>query len=98
MSYFRRDARVDANQPQIVEAFRDLGCSVLIVSPLKKCGDLLVGKNKKNVLVEIKDGSKPPSARKLTKDEREFRDSWRGYAVTVETLDDVIALVQELNS
>ena len=95
---FRRAAKVDANQAEIVKAFRKMGCSVLIISQLKNCTDLVIGKNKKNVMVEVKDGSKPPSARKLTDGEQKFRDGWFGSAVTVESLDDVIEVVRELDS
>lgn len=95
---FRRAARVDENQAQVVKAFRKLGCSVLIISQLKNCADLVCGKNGKNILVEVKDGRKPPSARKLTNGEQKFRDSWFGAAVTVESLDDVVRVVKELEA
>jgi hypothetical protein len=35
-------------------------------------------KRGRNYLIEIKDGSKPPSKRKLTSDEQEWHDTWRG--------------------
>jgi hypothetical protein len=95
---FRMAARVDKNQPQIVKTFRDLGCTVLILSQLKTGLDVLVGKHKINVLVEIKDGEKVPSARKLTKDEKKFIDSWKGWAEVVESVDDAIALVRKLDA
>ncbi|SOD42395.1 hypothetical protein [Nitrosovibrio sp. Nv4] len=95
---FRRAAKVDANQPEIVEAFRKMGCSVLIISQLKGCLDLVVAKNRKTVIVEVKDGSKPPSARQLTPLERVFLDAWRGEAVIVESLDDVLRVVKELEA
>lgn len=86
--------RVDANQVQIVQLFRSLGCSV---KPLHMVGDgfpdLAVGCSGVNLLVEVKDGSKPPSARKLTTDEQKWHDGWRGQRCIVETEDDVIKLV-----
>jgi len=88
----RRAAKVDDNQPDIVKAFRGLGWSVLIVSQLKRCCDLFVSKNGRTVAVEIKDGSKVPSRRKLTEGETEFRDSWQGEWRLVESVDDVIEL------
>ena len=39
--------------------------------------------------VEVKDGSKPPSARKLTPDEAKFRHAWKGGYRLVENLDHV---------
>ena len=87
-----RAARVDANQPEIVAEFRRLGWSVLIISQLKNCCDIVVGKNGFNVLVEIKDGSKPPSQQKLTAGEDKFLKSWFGEWVIIRSIDDVTAL------
>jgi hypothetical protein len=92
---FRVAARVDGNQGEIVAAFRKLGFSVLIISQLKKCCDLVVSKRLTG-LVEIKDGDLPPSKRKLTKDEEEFRASWKGPYFIVESLDDVMKVAKEL--
>ena len=91
--------RVDANQVQIVQLFRSLGCSV---KPLHMVGDgfpdLAVGCSGVNLLVEVKDGSKPPSARKLTDDEQVWHDEWRGQKCIVETDQDVINLVNKTRS
>jgi hypothetical protein len=92
----RRAAKVDANHAEIVGYFRKFGCSVLNISQLKNCGDLVVAKCQKTVIVEVKDGSKPPSARKLTKGEGEFSNAWQGIYAVVEDLSDVIALVKAL--
>ena len=92
----RRAAKVDANHKEVVAAFRKFGCSVLNISQLKNCGDLVVAKNHKTCIVEVKDGSKPPSARKLTKGEGDFADAWKGIYAVVEDLSDVIALVKAL--
>ncbi len=93
---FRRAAMIDANQPEIVDAFRKLGCSVLIISQLKNCCDAFIAKGGVTVAVEIKDGTLPPSKRKLTDGEREFRESWRGHYAVVESIDDVTNLVKVL--
>jgi len=90
-----RAARVDANQPEIVKAFRKLGWSVLIISQLKNCFDILVSKNGRTVAVEIKDGSKPPSQRKLTQGEQKFKDEWQGDYRVIESVCDVEALNRE---
>jgi len=42
------------------------------------CPDIAVGFAGLTMLVEIKDGAKPPSQQKLTDDEREFFDTWKG--------------------
>jgi Holliday junction resolvase len=92
-----RIARVDKNQKEIVEAFRKFGCSVLMLHTVGHgCPDIAVGKNKKTVLVEIKDGNKVKSAKELTKDEQKFHDEWQGSLFIVENLGDVIALVNGL--
>lgn len=93
----RRAAKVDANHGEIVAAFRKFGCSVLPLHTVGGgCPDMAVGKCKKTVLVEVKDGNKPPSARALTKDEQKFHDEWLGGVFVVENLSDVIALVKGL--
>jgi hypothetical protein len=90
----RRSARVDANQKQIVEGLRRSGASVLITSQLKNCFDILVGFRGINYIMEIKDGDKPPSQRKLTEGEQKFKDTWRGgeYHI-VESLDDALKVI-----
>ena len=85
----RTAARVDKNQPEITKAFRERGWSVLIISQLKNCCDIIVAKNGRTICVEIKDGEKPPSAQKLTKGEQEFRSRWLGDYVIVNCLADV---------
>jgi hypothetical protein len=89
---FRRAARVDDNQPAIVAEFRKLGWSVLIISQLKKCCDIFVAKGGVTIAVEIKDGDKPPSARKLSEGEQDFRDNWLGRWELIESINDVIEL------
>jgi len=84
-----RAARVDANQPEIVKAFRDLGWSVLTISQLKNCCDIVVAKAGTTVMVEVKDGSKPPSAQKLTEGEAKFFSAWKGNWEIVKSIDDV---------
>ena len=86
--------RVDANQKQIVESLRKIGCSVTVLSMVGKgCPDILVGKDGKNFLFEIKDGEKVPSQKKLTPDEVKFRDNWRGQVDIVESINDAVAII-----
>lgn len=89
---FRRAARVDANQAEIVALFRRLGWSVLIVSQLKNCCDIFVAKHGRTIAVEIKDGLKPPSQRKLSEGEQKFKDEWLGEWMLVESIDDVLSI------
>jgi len=70
--------RIDANQNAIVDALRKAGASVRIISQGDGIPDLLVGYDGFTVLMEVKDGDKPPSARKLTDAEQKFFNEWRG--------------------
>ena len=86
---FRRAARKDNNHTTIVKAFRKLGWSVLDTAQLKNCVDLIVAKAGYTVAVEVKDGAKPPSARKLTPGELKFKQSWNGPYFLVLDVGDV---------
>lgn len=89
-----RAARIDANQPEIVEALREAGCSVQLLHMVGKgCPDLLVGWQGINCLVEVKDGSKPPSARKLTPDQVDWHGSWLGQVTVVCGVDEALKAV-----
>ena len=90
----RRNARVDANQKQIVKALRKAGASVLITSQLKNCFDILVGYNNKNFIMEIKDGEKPPSQQRLTPGEEKFKNEWNGgvYHI-VKSVDEALRII-----
>ena len=81
--------KVDANQPEITEALRKIGASVLILSDVGKgCPDILVGWRGVNYLMEIKDGDKVLSKRRLTPDEDIFHNTWDGQVATVECIED----------
>jgi len=43
-------------------------------------------------MIEIKDGSKPPSKRKLSEGEQKFRDNWQGEYALVICNEDVISI------
>ena len=69
--------RTDRNQKSIVSGLRALGADVLILAGVGHgCPDLLVKFRSKLYLLEVKDGSKPPSARTLTEQERLFHLVW----------------------
>lgn len=86
--------RRDANETEIVKALRALpGTSVVqLDAPL----DLLVGRRGVNLLLEVKDGSKPPSKRRLTDKEQAFFDSWEGQRAVVEDPGEAVSLVLDL--
>lgn len=91
---FRRAARTDDNQTEIVKTFRSLGWYVLIISQLKNCCDLMVSKGGRTVAVEVKDGKKPPSQRKLSTGEDKFKNQWLGEYALIESIDDVLNLTR----
>jgi hypothetical protein len=80
----RRAAKIDANHAEIVKALRAIGCSV---QPLHMvgggCPDLAVGYRGQNFWLEVKDGTKPPSQRRLTPDQVKWVDAWKGGQVWV---------------
>jgi len=76
----RLKAKVDTNHRQIVARLRAHGASVANTHTVGSgFPDCAVGYRGKTYLVEIKDGDKPPSARKLTPDEQRWHDEWRGH-------------------
>ena len=74
----RRAARVDENQGLIVKALRACGATVRIITQGDGIPDLLVGYRGHTILMEVKDGNKPPSARQLTTAEQIFFEQWTG--------------------
>lgn len=80
----RRAARRDANEQDIIKALRECGAYVKSIND-EGTFDLLVSYRGMTLLLEVKDGAKPPSARKLTDAEQKFHDEWPGknlYIVT----------------
>lgn len=90
----RRFARTDSNQAEIVDAFRKLECTV---TPTHQLGsgfpDLAVGVAGVNLLVEVKDGDKSPSDRRLTEDELHWHAEWCGQSCIVENVQDAVLLI-----
>lgn len=90
--------RTDANQGEIVKALRDMKATVQILSAVGKgCPDILIGYRGHNFLAEIKDGKKPPSARKLTEDEAKFHDEWKGHVCILNSIEDAINLITKID-
>lgn len=87
----RKTARVDANQSAIVDALRAVGASVQSLAMVGRgVPDLLVGFRAQNWLLEVKDGGKPASARRLTPDETAWHDGWRGQVATVASIEEAL--------
>jgi len=90
---YRRNA-VDDNQQEIVQALRKAGCSV---TPTSQAGDgypdLCVGFRGVNYLLEVKDGSKPPSKQKLTEKQRKWHEQWLGSVSIVNSVEQALKAV-----
>ena len=90
----RKFARVDDNHAEIAAALRQAGCSVQSLASLGSgCPDLLVGRHNANFLLEVKDGRKSPSKRRLTPDEKDWHEAWRGQVCVVESVNDALWVV-----
>lgn len=81
-----RTGHKDSNQDDVVKALRRSGWFVLVTSGQGfGCPDAFAARGGRMLAIEIKDGSKVPSARKLTPDEqavhREFAS--RGCPVVI---------------
>lgn len=95
----RQRARVDGNHAAIVEALRAAGCTVLHLHQVGGgCPDILAGADGRNLLIEIKDGSKPPSRRALTDAEAIFHATWRGQIAVASTVAEALELALECGS
>ena len=95
----RRAAKVDANQPAIVEALRQVGATVEPIHTLGRgVPDLLVGFRGANYVLEAKDGSQPPSRRCLTPDEEKWHAKWRGQKAVVNSVDEALEAIGALQS
>ena len=86
----RRRARTDANHQDIVQALRSCGWTVIDLSRVG-CGvpDLLCARRGLIRLAEVKDGSKPPSARTLTLAEQRCHAAFTAAGVRVVILTSV---------
>ena len=91
----RRANRIDDNQSIIVEALRKSGAYVRIVTMGHGVPDLLVGYKGYTLLLEVKDGNKSPSQRKLTGAEQKFFNEWTGGILAiVESVEDALAILK----
>jgi hypothetical protein len=87
--------RTDSNHAEIIKALRKIpNLSVFSTHEVGKgFPDIVIGYKGINYLIEIKDGNKPPSARKLTDAELKFHNDWRGQIKIVNNLDEVLNLL-----
>lgn len=92
----RRAARIDGNHVEIVKALRAAGMTVQTLAAVGQgVPDLLVGWRGLNLLIEVKDGNKPPSARALTVAEQEWHATWGGSVVVVSNAEEAVIAMLE---
>lgn len=90
----RRAAKKDANHPEIVKGLRQAGCQVLDLGAVGEgCPDLLVKRAGRLLLMEVKDGKKPPSKQRLTPDQVVFHHLWGDSVVVVTSLDEALQAI-----
>ena len=93
----RTIAKVDKNHKQIVQTFRQMGAVVINTHQLKNAFDCLVFFQCKIFAVEIKDGSQPPSKRRLSEGEAKCRtaiESTGNQYHIIESVDQAIELLK----
>jgi hypothetical protein len=90
----RMRSRVDANQAEIVAGLLYLGATVQHLHAVGHgCPDILVGFKGVNYLIEIKDGNKPPSARKLTPDQERWHILWSGQKAIATSAEEAVKII-----
>jgi len=83
----------DANERAIIQALEAVGARVW---QLDRPVDLVVGYRNRFTLLEVKDGDKPPSSRKLTPEQQSFLELCLAFnlpAAKVETVDEALAAI-----
>jgi hypothetical protein len=92
----RRAARTDGNHLEIVGALTEAGAVVTSLAAVGKgVPDLLVSYRGTWTLMEIKDGRKPPSERRLTLHEKRWQDR---QLAPVHTVNNVMEALEAIAS
>lgn len=93
MAYARR---VDGNHRDIRDALERIGWTVVDFSSVGRgIPDLYAAKAGRELWIEVKDGSKPPSERKLTPEQEKFHAKMQRAGVeivTVTSVDEAVRL------
>lgn len=90
----RRAAKVDANHGEIVRALEAVGARVQSLAAIGNgCPDLLVYRGQKLFLLEVKDGSKVPSAQRLTPAQVKWHATWGGSVHVVRNVDEALVAI-----
>jgi len=90
----RRAARRDDNEQDIIKAMREVGAYVKVIND-EGLFDLLVNYRGETMLIEVKDGAKPPSARRFIEAEQKFHDEWPGSDLyIINSVEEALALLR----
>lgn len=82
-------AKVDANQPEIVDALRRAGATVQHLHTVGHgCPDIAVGYGGRTYLLEIK-----RAGARMTPDEVEWHERWQGHATVVYCVRDALDVI-----
>ncbi len=92
-----RAKRTDANHKELVTLALELGASVMDVHEVPGALDLVIGYDGIDQRVEIKRDDVPPSRQKLTPDEEEVFERWRGRKpVVIKNADELMDLLAQM--
>jgi hypothetical protein len=87
-----RARKIDQNQTEIVEALRQVGATVQILSAVGQgCPDICAGIFHRNYFMEIKNPDQPKSAQALTAEEAIWHNEWKGQVAIVRSPEEAIA-------
>lgn len=92
----KKYGRTDANQQEIVALLREIpGITVVSLADIGGgVPDILLGYKGRNYIVELKDGNKPPSKRRLTEAQKKFHAEWRGQIDVAKTFDEILEVIK----
>ena len=91
-----RAARTDRNHADIVSILRQCGCRVQSLAAVGHgVPDLLVWipRHRRLLLIEVKDGSKRPSERRLTDEQMRWHADWQGAVHVITDVSQVLELI-----
>lgn len=94
----RRAAKTDANQTEIIAAYRKKGASVVSLAAVGISGvpDLLVGYGGKNYLVEVKPGdAKDKRQRELRANQKDWHKKWKGEAFLARDIEEALDVLRD---
>lgn len=93
----RRAANIDANQPEIITALANAGCTTQSLAGVGcGCPDVLVGFRGINVLLEIKNPDRKGGQKRNTMEaQAKFRKYWTGHVAVVKSAQEALDAVAD---